>query len=160
MFLEAVNFNIEDYMIWIWLAIFVIAVVVEALTEELVSVWFAAGALITIPISYAAPFWVEIVVFAVISVVALIFTRPLVKRMMDRTVRKTNSDDFIGKRVKVIKPIDKFDGGEVKLNGIIYTAILREEDEEKIENDSIVEVVALKGNRVVVKRIIEENEEA
>ena len=159
MFLEAVNFNIEDYMIWIWLAIFVIAVVVEALTEELVSVWFAAGALITIPISYAAPFWVEIVVFAVISVVALIFTRPLVKRMMDRTVRKTNSDDFIGKRVKVIKPIDKFDGGEVKLNGIIYTAILREEDEEKIENDSIVEVVALKGNRVVVKRIIEENEE-
>lgn len=160
MFLEAVNFNIEDYMIWIWLAIFVIAVVVEALTEELVSVWFAAGALITIPISYAAPFWVEIVVFAVISVVALIFTRPLVKRMMDRTVRKTNSDDFIGKRVKVIKPIDKFDGGEVKLNGIIYTAILREEDEEKIENDSIVEVVALKGNRVVVKKIIEENEEA
>ena len=160
MFLEAVNFNIEDYMIWIWLAIFVIAVVVEALTEDLVSVWFAAGALITIPISYAAPFWVEIVVFAVISVVALIFTRPLVKRMMDRTVRKTNSDDFIGKRVKVIKPIDKFDGGEVKLNGIIYTAILREEDEEKIENDSIVEVVALKGNRVVVKRIIEENEEA
>lgn len=160
MFLEAVNFNIEDYMIWIWLAIFVIAVVVEALTEELVSVWLAAGALITIPISYAAPFWVEIVVFAVISVVALIFTRPLVKRMMDRTVRKTNSDDFIGKRVKVIKPIDKFDGGEVKLNGIIYTAILREEDEEKIENDSIVEVVALKGNRVVVKRIIEENEEA
>lgn len=160
MFLEAVNFNIEDYMIWIWLAIFVIAVVVEALTEELVSVWFAAGALITIPISYAAPFWVEIVVFAVISVVALVFTRPLVKRMMDRTVRKTNSDDFIGKRVKVIKPIDKFDGGEVKLNGIIYTAILREEDEEKIENDSIVEVVALKGNRVVVKRIIEENEEA
>jgi len=160
MFLEVVNFDIENYMIWVWLLVFVIAVVVEAVTEELVSIWFAAGAIITIPISYAAPFWVEIVVFAVISVVALIFTRPIIKKMMDRTVRKTNSDDFIGKRVKVIKSIDKFDGGEIKLNGIVYTAILREEDEETIETDSIVEVVALKGNRVVVKKIVEENEEA
>ena len=160
MFLEVTNFDIESYMIWVWLAVFVIAVVVEAVTEELVSIWFAAGAIITIPISYAAPFWVEIVVFAVISVVALIFTRPIIKKMMDRTIRKTNSDDFIGKRVKVIKAIDKFDGGEIKLNGIVYTAILREEDEDKIENDSIVEVVALKGNRVVVKKIVEENEEA
>ena len=84
------DFVIDDYMIWVWLAVFVIAIIVEALTEELVSIWFGAGALITIPISYAAPFWVEIVVFAVISVVALIFTRPLIKKLMDRTERKTN----------------------------------------------------------------------
>ena len=93
MFLEVANFDIENYMIWVWLLVFVIAVVVESVTEELFSIWFAAGAIITIPISYAAPFWVEIVVFAVISVVALIFTRPIIKKMMDRTVRKTNSDD-------------------------------------------------------------------
>lgn len=160
MFLEETSgFNFEHYMIWVWLAVFVIAVVVEALTEDFVSIWFAAGALVTIPISYAAPFWVQIVVFAVISVVALIFTRPLIKKMMDRTVRKTNSDDFVGQRVKVIKAIDKYNGGEVKLNGIIYTAILREEDDTAIDLGSVVEIVALKGNRVVVKQIIEENEE-
>ena len=156
MFLDVV---FEEYMIWFWLGVFVLAVVVEALTEEMVSIWFGVGALITIPISYAAPFWVEIVVFSVVSVVALIFTRPLIKKLMDRTVRKTNIDEFIGKRVKVIKEIDKFDGGEVKLNGIIYTAILREEDEKTIVNDKMVEIVALKGNRVVVKEINEESVE-
>ena len=105
MFLDVV---FEEYMIWFWLGVFVLAVVVEALTEEMVSIWFGVGALITIPISYAAPFWVEIVVFSVVSVVALIFTRPLIKKLMDRTVRKTNIDEFIGKRVKVIKEIDKY----------------------------------------------------
>ena len=153
------DFVIEDYMIWIWLGVFVLAVVVEALTEELVSIWFGAGALITIPISFAAPFWVQIVVFAVISVVALIFTRPLIKKLMDRTERKTNVDEFVGKRVKVIKAIDKFDGGEIKLNGVVYTAILCEEDEKTIDTNTIVEVVALKGNRVVVRRISDEMEE-
>ena len=153
------DFVIDDYMIWVWLAVFVIAIVVEALTEELVSIWFGAGALITIPISYAAPFWVEIVVFAVISVAALIFTRPLIKKLMDRTERKTNVDEYVGKRVKVIKSIDKFDGGEVKLNGIVYTAVLCEEDDTTIPVDTIVEIVALKGNRVVVRQISDERED-
>ena len=76
---------------------------------------------------------------------------------MDRTVRKTNSDDFVGKRVKVEKEITKYDGGLVKLNGIVYSAILMEEEEMPIPLDSIVEVVSLKGNRVVVK-LIEKNE--
>lgn len=153
------DFVIEDYMIWVWLGVFVLAVVVEALTEEMVSIWFGAGALITIPISFAAPFWVQTVVFAVISVVALLFTRPLIKRLMDRTERKTNVDEFVGKRVKVIKDIDKFDGGEIKLNGVVYTAILCEDDDKTISADTIVEVVALKGNRVVVRRISNESEE-
>lgn len=153
------DFVIDDYMIWVWLAVFVIAIVVEALTEELVSIWFGAGALITIPISYAAPFWVEIVVFAVISVVALIFTRPLIKKLMDRTERKTNVDEYVGKRVKVIKDIDKFDGGEVKLNGIVYTAVLCEDEDATITTDTIVEIVALKGNRVVVRQISNERED-
>ena len=144
---------IEQYMVWIWLAIFVLAVVVEAVTMDLVSIWFALGSLAALCISFGVPFWVEIIVFFVISTITLIFTRPLIKKLMDRQIRKTNSDDFIGKRVKVIKEIDKFDGGEIKLNGITYTAILPEDEDETINVDSIVEVVTLKGNMVVVKKI-------
>ena len=158
MFLDFIV-EIEKYTIWIWLAVFVLAIVLEASTQDLVSIWFAAGTLIPMAISYAAPFWVELIVFVVISASALIFTRPLVKKLMDRTVRKTNSDDFIGKRVKVCKDITKYDGGEVKLNGIVYSAILMEDEEKEIKADSIVEVVALKGNRAVVKLIEDKNEE-
>ena len=156
MFLDFLT-EIENYTIWIWLGVFVLTVILEASTQDFVSIWFAVGALVAIAISYSAPFWVELIVFVVISAMALIFTRPLVKKLMDRTVRKTNSDDFVGKRVKVEKEITKYDGGLVKLNGIVYSAILMEEEEKSIPLDSIVEVVSLKGNRVVVK-LIEKNE--
>ena len=156
MFLDFLT-EIENYTIWIWLGVFVLTVILEASTQDFVSIWFAVGALVAIAISYSAPFWVELIVFVVISAMALIFTRPLVKKLMDRTVRKTNSDEFVGKRVKVEKEITKYDGGLVKLNGIVYSAILMEEEEETIPLDSIVEVVSLKGNHVVVK-LIEKNE--
>lgn len=156
MFLDFLT-EIENYTIWIWLGVFVLTVILEASTQDFVSIWFAVGSLVAIAISYSAPFWVELIVFVVISAMALIFTRPLVKKLMDRTVRKTNSDDFVGKRVKVEKEITKYDGGLVKLNGIVYSAILMEEEEKPIPLDSIVEVVSLKGNRVVVK-LIEKNE--
>ena len=156
MFLDFLT-EIENYTIWIWLGVFVLTVIHEASTQDFVSIWFAVGALVAIAISYSAPFWVELIVFVVISAMALIFTRPLVKKLMDRTVRKTNSDEFVGKRVKVEKEITKYDGGLVMLKGIVYSAILMEEEEETIPVDSIVEVVSLKGNRVVVK-LIEKNE--
>ncbi|RIA66523.1 membrane protein implicated in regulation of membrane protease activity [Anaeroplasma bactoclasticum] len=147
--------DIENYMIWVWLGIFVLTLVLEASTQDFVSIWFSVGALMAMAVSGFTPFWAELIVFVVVSACALIFTRPLVKKMMDRTVRKTNSDEFLGKRVKVIKEITKYDGGEVKLNGITYVAILMEEEEKSIPVDSIVEVVSLKGNRVIVKLIDE-----
>jgi membrane protein implicated in regulation of membrane protease activity len=148
--------DIENYMIWVWRGIFVLnTLVLEASTQDFVSIWFSVGALMAMAVSGFTPFWAELIVFVVVSACALIFTRPLVKKMMDRTVRKTNSDEFLGKRVKVIKEITKYDGGEVKLNGTTYVSILMEEEEKSIPVDSIVEVVSLKGNRVIVKLIDE-----
>jgi len=151
--------DIENYMIWIWLGIFVVTVIVEAVTQDLVSIWFSLGSMAALCVSFGVPFWVEIIVFFVVSTITLIFTRPLVKKLMDRQIRKTNTDDFIGKRVKVVKNIDKFDGGEVKINGIIYTAILLEEENETIPEDAVVEIITLKGNKVVVKKIEDKAEE-
>ena len=54
--------NIEDLMVWIWLAVFVITVCVEAATQDFVSIWFAIGSLIALAICYFAPFYVEIIV--------------------------------------------------------------------------------------------------
>ena len=150
----------ESYMYLVWLAVFVIAFVLEVITQDYVSLWFAIGALFTLIVSFFAVFWVEIIVFVVVSVTALLCTRPLVKKLMDRTERKTNIDEFMGKRVKVIKAVDKYEGGAIKLNGIEYTAILMENSEETIPVDSIVEVVSMKGNRVVVRLITETEEEA
>ena len=103
-------------------------------------------------ICYFAPFYVEIIVFAVISLASLILTRPLVKKFMDRTTRYTNADEFVGKKTILEKSVSKFDAGEVKVNGIIYNAILPEAENEDIEKGAIVEIVALRGNKVVVRK--------
>jgi len=142
-----------DFMIWIWLGVFVLAFVLEAITQDLVSVWFGLGAIVCVCISGFTDWWVQLIVFVVVSAIALIATRPLVKKILSRSERKTNTDDFIGQKVKTISEVTKFEGGEVKLNGIVYTAILMEDSDETIENDTVVEVVAIKGNRLVVKKI-------
>ena len=141
------------YMIWIWLAVFVVAFILEAITQDLVSVWFGLGALVCVCISGVTEWWVQLIVFVVVSAIALIATRPIVKKILARNERKTNTDDYIGQHVKTISNVTKFDGGEVKLNGIIYTAILMEDSDEEILKDEVVEVVAIKGNRIVIKKI-------
>lgn len=144
---------LDNYMLYVWLGVFVVALIVEGVTTELVSVWFAVGALVALPFGFFKEFWISIIVFVVVSTVALIFTRPIVKRITQRKERKTNVDDVIGKKLKTITDITKFDAGEVKLNGIVYTAILRDNDDKTISKDKIVEVVSIKGNRLVVKEI-------
>lgn len=144
---------LDYYMLYVWLGVFVVALIVEGVTTELVSVWFAVGALVALPFGFFKEFWISIIVFVVVSTVALIFTRPIVRRITQRRERKTNVDDVIGKKLKTITDITKFDAGEVKLNGIVYTAILRDNDDKTISKDKIVEVVSIKGNRLVVKEI-------
>ena len=151
--------NIEDLMVWIWLAVFVITVCVEAATQDFVSIWFAMGSLIALAICYFAPFYVEIIVFAVISLVSLILTRPLVKKLMDRNERYTNTDEFVGKRTILEKRVSKFNAGEVKINGIIYSAILPEAETADIEQGTVVEIVALKGNKIIVRKTEEKEGE-
>ena len=50
---------IEEYMWIVWLVAVVVAVIVEAISAELISVWFAAGALFAMIVSFTcdrAPF--------------------------------------------------------------------------------------------------------
>ncbi|MBQ7641244.1 MAG: NfeD family protein [Acholeplasmatales bacterium] len=143
----------QEYMIWIWLGVFVLSFILEAITQDLVSIWFGLGALVCVCISGFTEWWVQLIVFVAVSAIALLATRPLVKKILDRNERKTNSDDYVGQKVKTITDVTKFDGGEVKLNGIVYTAILMEDSDETIEKDIVVEVVAIKGNRLVIKKI-------
>ena len=108
-----------DFMIWVWLGVFVLAIMIEAMTQELVSIWFSIGAFAALCISQFTPWWVSLIVFIVVSIAALLGTRPVLKKIMRSQVRKTNTDDFVGQRVKTIKDITRFSLGEVKINGII-----------------------------------------
>lgn len=154
MFNSILTFSIESITIWVWLAIFVITIVIEAMTQDIVSIWFTVGSFASLCISYLAPWWVELIVFVVISTVCLLLTRPLVKKIMRSQIRKTNSDDLIGQKVKLLSDVTKFDMGTVKINSVIYNVIIAE-DEEVIKKDTVVEIVSIKGNKLIVRKVEE-----
>ena len=145
----------EMYMVWIWLAIFVIGIIIEAVTQDLVSIWFSVGGLVSMILSGFdfIPWFVEVIVFIVVSLTAVICTRPLAKKLLNNALRSTNIDEVIGKQVIVRKDISKFIDGEIKIHDVIYTACLMEEETETISEGEIVEVVTFRGNKVVVKKV-------
>lgn len=142
-----------EYMWAIWLGVFVLSIVVEALTAELVSVFFACGSLIALIISFipGVPWWVQIVVFVVISGASLLGLRPLVNKVLKKEKRMTNVDEMIGKRGIMIKGCDELNYGEIKVNGVIWTAISVDE-KIAINANEVVEIVAVNGNKLVVKK--------
>lgn len=145
--------TIENIMIWIWLGVFVLSVVIEALEPDLVSIWFAAGALLAIILSIipGVPFWVEVIVFLVIAFVLIFTIRPLAKKFLIKTEIKSNVEEKIGEKCLVIKTISELSHGEVKLNGVIWTAVAKNK-EETIDEQSLVIIVGIDGNKLVVEK--------
>ena len=145
---------IETYTWIIWLALFVAMLGVEALGPSLVSVWFAFGALIALIVSFIpeVPWWVEVVIFVVISLATLLALRPVLRRYFKRNNYNTNIDSFTGKRGYVIEDIEYLKPGAVKIGDVSWTAIPVNKDEKILENE-VIEVVAVNGNKLIVKKV-------
>ncbi len=139
---------------WIvWLVVFVLAVIIEATTAELVSIFFAVGSVIALIISFipGAEWWVQLIVFVVISGASLLSLRPLMNKLLSKEKRKTNVDEMIGKKGLMIKGCDELNHGEIKVNGVVWTAMNVDEAEPIQENEKVV-IVAVKGNKLVVRK--------
>lgn len=140
----------------LWLACFIIFLVVEIATVSLVSVWFAGGALVAFIVNLMGvnSIWIQTGTFIGVSVVLLAITRPLASRFINRGLVKTNVDEIIGKRVKVIEQINNInETGKVMHNGVEWTA-RNLDDSGVIEKDSLVEVVEVKGVKLIVKSVV------
>ncbi|NLB49113.1 MAG: NfeD family protein [Erysipelotrichia bacterium] len=147
----------EAYMWIIWLALFVIMLGLEGLGPELISIWFAIGALVSLIVSLipGTIWWIEVIIFVVVSIATAVGLRPLLKRFLSSSeIIKTNVDSFVGKKGYVMKDISYLKPGTVKIHDITWTAVPLDTDETILEN-SIIEVVAVKGNKLVVKKVEE-----
>lgn len=137
----------------IWLGVFIVSIIIEATTLELVSIFFTAGSLVALIISFIpnVPWWVEIIVFVVISGASLFGLRPLMNKFLNRQKRSTNIDEFIGKKGKMIKGCDEFNHGEIKFNGVVWTAV-NLVDNGVINEGEVVVIVGVDGNKLIVKK--------
>ncbi len=136
----------------LWLILFVIFIIIEILTINLVTIWFAIAALISgICAIFIDNVIIECLIFAISSILALLLTKPFVKKMKISKIEPTNTDRIIGKIGIVSQDIDKFKVGEVKIDGKAWSAIAL----NKISKGSKVEILAIDGVKLKVKEVKE-----
>lgn len=143
-------------MIWIWIAVIVIAVIVEAASVQLLSVWFALGGLVALILSiFNVSATIQIIVFAAVSAVSLILFWPLARKLNKKGFEKTNADRYIGKEGIVVEPISNLDAkGQVKVDNQIWTA--RSAGGEEIAEGAKITVERIEGVKLIVSPINEE----
>ena len=110
-------------MIFFWLGLFIILAIFELMTINLVSIWFALGALITTFVSLITDnMMIQLAVFTISSILLLILTRSLAKKLKKTKAVPTNLDQVIGKIGIVTEDIEKNGIGEVKVLGKKWSA--------------------------------------
>lgn len=137
---------------WLWMAVFIISLVIELATVNLVSIWFTAGALfalmanqLKLGIAY------QIIIFVIVSIICILLVRPLAANYLRGNIVKTNADRAIGEHTILLKAIKENSWGEAKVNNVLWH--VRSYDNNPIEQGAKVEVLAIEGAKLVVKRI-------
>lgn len=135
-----------------WLVLLIIAIVTEVLTLGLTSIWFAGGALVSLLVTILrAPIWLQVILFFLVSLLLLFFTRPVAVKYFNRDRVKTNVESLIGRQAVVIGEIDNLQGiGQVTLNSQEWSA-RSVEDAVRIPVGCVVDVVAINGVKLMVK---------
>ena len=135
----------------VWLVILAVMIVLEIFSLGLTTIWFGIGAIGAAIVSWLGyGIWVQLIVFAVLSVIAMAVFRPLAVKYLNKDKEKTNIDGVVGEVVVVTKEINnEMAAGEVQLNGMSWTA--RSQDGRVIPEAERVTVVSVQGVKLIVK---------
>lgn len=136
----------------IWLGLLAVLLIIEAITAGLTTIWFAGGALVAAVASYfGAGMMVQILIFLCVSLVLVIFTRPLAMKYMNKETEKTNVNSLLGKTAVVIQEIDNLaQTGQIRINDIEWMARTSSND-IKIPLNAIVTIEEVQGVKLIVK---------
>lgn len=140
-----------------WLIIMAVMIVLEIISLGLTTIWFAIGALAAYIVAlFCNQLIVQIIVFLVVSIIALVFTRPVAIRFINgKKIEKTNVDRVIGKKAKVIEQIDNDRAtGRVLIDGQEWMA--RSENDEIIGLDERVIIKEISGVKLIVYKMEKE----
>lgn len=135
----------------LWIGLMAVFIIVEMCTSALVCIWFAVGAFGSVIAKLlGASVFTQIIVFVAVSAVALLLTKPLVKKFRANGKTATNADMIIGKYGIVTEEItdDKF-AGKVKVAGQEWSAVT--EDGSEIPKNSKILVKKISGVKLVVE---------
>ena len=102
-------------MMIIWLVVLILAVVVEVLTLGLATIWFAGGALAAIVATLLhAPIAIQVILFFIVSLLLLFFTRPVAVKYFNKDRVRTNVESMVGRQAIVVSEINNIQGTAVE----------------------------------------------
>ena len=151
-----------------WIAILIVMLVVEIATTGLTTIWFCGGAAVALAVSsLGGPLWLQILVFAAVSIVLLVVTRPIAMKHLNARTVPTNADSLVGEEAVVTEEIDNLNStGTVQIRGQQWTARASEDAEAQakaaapdssghyvIPVDSIVVIRAIEGVKLMVEPV-------
>lgn len=135
-----------------WLIALVVLLIIEIITLGLTTIWFAGGALVAfLAALLGMNTIIQVIIFLAVSLVLLIYTRPLAAKYFNTRRVRTNSESLIGKEAKVTAKIDNFNQqGTVVVNGQEWSA--RSVDDQIIEPEEAVTIIEISGVKLIVKK--------
>lgn len=141
----------------LWLAVMIVCIIVEIVTLGLTCIWFGFGAAAAfIAALFGVPWPVQLVIFFAVSIITLIFTRPIAKKWLNKGTVKTNYQSVIGKKVRITERVDNLSGtGAGIVDGLEWT-VRSIDDNIIIEAGEIAGVAEIKGVKIIAERIKED----
>jgi len=126
--------------------------ILEIVIPGLVTIWLALAALMLTAISFFIKNPnIEFVIFTVLSIVFVIFTRPVLKKYLED--KKTNfSSKMVGQELKIEKVVDLESPKkvyEVKFKGVIWKGV----SSEIFREGEIVKIEDFEGNKIILEKI-------
>ena len=138
-----------------WGVVFVVMLIAEIASMQLVSIWFAVGAAgAFVAAMMNLPFTAQLAIFVIASVLLLLVTRPLLAKLRVKQQPRTNADLNIGETAVVIEDIDPALGtGRARLGGVDWIAV--SESGSNIPAETVVMVTRVDGAKLVVRNASE-----
>ena len=141
----------------IWLIVALLFFVIEILTTGVAVICFSFGALASMIVALCGgDITLQVILFAVVSLLSLIFLRPVLVKLFYKKGKKevkTNVDALIGRIGVVSETIDfAKNQGRVAVDGDDWKAV--SQDDSVIEKGEKVEIVKIESIIVTVKRAV------
>ncbi|WP_066873816.1 NfeD family protein [Clostridium mediterraneense] len=137
-------------MEWLWLAVIVLAIMIDLVTSDFLFSGFSIGALVALILAMINTSVIsQIIIFGLVGVMFIFLIYPIIRKHLDmnKVETKTREESYIGKEIILEEDIAK--EGKLKLDGVYWTF----KSEERIKKGEKVKIISIEGNKIIIKRI-------
>ena len=137
----------------VWSCVIALALLIEFLTFDLITIWFAGGGIIALILAACGVLWMyQLAAFFVVSLICILLLRNIFKKYIHIKTTPTNIDVNIGHRARLLS--DVIDGkSEIKINDIFWTVVC----EQDLKAGETVEITGINGNKFSVVKAQQED---